>query len=230
LIDAITLPHSWFVHPFAVLPASVCKKRKAGRKAEALPEEVRKRWCADSNGGPAPASGRDSTQQAFFILDCGCKTKIQVKTAVKNQQAVFQCRVHGTSGKGLSAWQALAAWMLQRLPLAGPVSVEQYRLLQLAQKPVDFVLEAWNLWIEVDGQQHASSSSGFGAAAGEQCERDRSFERLVLSSGSRLLRLHWADVPKWPLHVLAAIFHICAYPNSSFVWYSASFLDARRLR
>lgn len=222
--------HSWLVHPFAGLPACVCKGRKGGRPAAPLDEEVRQRWCTASNGGPAPVSGTGDQRQAYFNLDCGCKTKIQVKSAQRDPKRAFRCRLHGDGGRQLSAPQALAAWMLRRVPAAGPVSLEQYRVLPLAQKPVDLVLEAWNLMIEVDGQQHASSSSGFGAAPGEQCERDRAFEQRVLSSGGRLLRLHWADVASWVSTVLYALRRIQQSPHEGFVWYSPSYPPARRVK
>lgn len=188
------------------------------------------RWCRRANGGPPPAGGRSSTAQAYFKLDCGlCTTKIQIKTAVRNQQTAFRCRRHGSDSRGLGHLQRQALEVLEQLPAAGPASVEQYRALSLAQKPVDFVLEDHSLMIEVDGQQHAESSSGWGEAAGAQAQRDRSFDRAVLDSGGRLLRLHWADVASWPAHVQAAIQQCSKQPAAGFVFYSASYPPERRV-
>lgn len=195
-----------------------------------MPAAVVERWCVANNGGPPPAAGRSSTAQAYFTLDCGqCVTQIQIKTAVRNQQTAFQCRRHSSSGRGLGYLQRQALQILEQEPAAGPVSVEQYRALHLAQKPVDFVLEQHQLMIEVDGQQHAENSSGWGEAAGAQCERDRRFDRAVLDSGGRLLRLHWADEPSWPAHVHAAIQQCNRQPATGFVFYSASYPPERRV-
>lgn len=229
MMSSMTWPHSSLVHPFAGLPLVVCKRRQ-GRAAEPLPAAVAERWCTEDNGGPPPAGGRSSAAQAFFLLDCGqCKTKIQIKTAVKNQQTAFRCRQHGSEGRGLGRLQRQALEVLQQLPAAGPASAEQYRALSLAQKPVDFVLEEHKLMIEVDGEQHAQSSSGWGQAAGAQCERDRQFDRAVRNSGGRLLRLHWADVPSWLAHVQAAIQQCSQQPAAGFVFYSASYPPERRV-
>lgn len=216
------------VHPFAGAPFTVCKQR--GRPAQPLPPEVVLAWDTAQNGRLAPASGRDSTEQAYFLLDCGrCSTKIQIKTAVKQKETALKCRLHGSSGRGISWYQRVAVALLHAV--LGPVkcSVEQYRLLSVAQKPVDIVVEHCQLMIEVDGEQHAASSTGWGEDAGAQCERDQQFERGVLASGARLLRLHWADAASWPGHMLAAVRRAEQQPNSSFVYYSASYSADRRV-
>lgn len=134
--------------------------------------------------------------------------------------------MHGSSGRGLSHYQRLALSLLLALLGPGSCSVEQYRLLPVARKPIDIVVEATGLLVEVDGPQHAPSSSGWGEAAGAQCERDRQFERAVLASGGRLLRLHWEDTACWLSHVLAAL-QRCKQPGG-FVYYSASYPQWRR--
>ena len=185
-------------------------------------------WDAQRNGGAAPASGRDSKQQAYFWLGCGqCSTKIQIKTAVKQGQQAFECPVHGSSGRGLSYCQRQALGVLEGLLGPGSCSVEQYRLLPAARKPIDIVVEGCGLLVEVDGPQHAASSSGWGEAAGVQCERDQQFERTVLACGARLLRLHWADEASWRRHVQAAL-RRCKEPGG-FVYYSASYPEWRRV-
>lgn len=219
------------VHPFAGSPLRVCKGIR-GRPALPLPSEVVQHWDVQQNGRPAPGSGRNSTEQAYFWMDCGlCSTKIQIKTACKQLGAAFECRVHSSSGRGISWWQRRAAAVLQQVLGGGSdtVSVEQYRALDIAQKPVDIVVEACGLFVEVDGPQHAASSSSWGEAVGAQCERDQQFERAVLRSGRRLLRLHWADAASWCSNIVAALRKCYLQPNSSFVYYSASYPQHRRV-
>lgn len=215
------------VHPFAGLPLVVCSKR--GRPAEPLPPLVVAHWDTARNGGQLPpASGRNSTRQAYFSLTCGqCSTKIQIKTVVKQGEAALECRLHGSSGRGISVWQQAAVALLHSLLGPGCCTVEQYRLLPVAQKPVDIVVEPAGLLVEVDGPQHAPSSTGFGEEAGAQCARDQQFERSVLSSGMRLLRLHWADLFSWPAHMQAALQRCRQQPSSSFIYYSASYRPER---
>lgn len=192
-----------------------------------------------ANGRPAPDSGVGSEEHAWFLLSCGkCKTKIQLRTACKYLEAAFRCKVCGDSsssnGEGssrqrrLSAPQLAAVRMLQQLPGAGPVSVEQYRVLPM-QKPIDAVLDEYNIMVEVDGSQHAESSTGFGQAAGAQHKQDRQVDRAVLAMGGRLVRLHWQDEASWMRHVQAAIQRVQQQPNSSFVYYSASFPQSSRV-
>lgn len=101
--------------------------------------------------------------------------------------------------------------------------MEQYRALDLAQKPIDMVLESHAIMVEVDGRQHAQHSSGWGEEAAAQWERDRQLDRAVLSSGRRLVRLHWRDAASWEQHVMAAMRRVQQDPSSSFVYYSASY-------
>lgn len=110
------------------------------------------------------------------------------------------------------------------------MTVEQFRALCIVQKPVDIVVEPFNLFVEVDGSQHAASSTGFGQAAGEQCERDKQFDAAVLRTGGRLLRLHCLDVASWPSHIQAALKRAKEQPGSSFVYYSASYPAQRRVQ
>lgn len=128
----------------------------------------------------------------------------------------------------MSVWQRAAVALVLRRLGPGSCTVEQYRLLTVAQKPIDIVVEQCSLFIEVDGQQHAASSTSFGEATGAQCERDKQFERGVLASGGRLLRLHWADVGNWATWLEAAL-RRCRQPGSSFVYYSASYPPGRRV-
>lgn len=133
---------------------AVCRQRRAqGRPAKRLPPLMELHWDVDANGGQhAPASGRDSTQQAYYKLDCGvCITKIQTKTAVKQGSTAFRCSRHGSSGRGCSALQRAAVEMVERMVGPGSCSVEQYRLLEVAQKPVDIVVEPLDLMVETDG-------------------------------------------------------------------------------
>lgn len=112
---------------------------------------------------------------------------------------------------------------------AGRVSVEQFRVLQWAQKPIDAVLEEHGILLEVDGAQHAESSTGFGQQQGAQHERDRQLDRDVLAAGRRLLRLHHQDAASWGQHVQAAIQRAQQQPSSGFVFYSASYPESSRV-
>ena len=196
-----------------------------------LPPEVAGRWDTAWNGSPAPASGKDSKQQAYFWLRCGqCRTKIQIKTACKQPDLAFACRLHGSSGKGISAHQLAAVELVQQLAGTHNSTVEQYRVLALAQKAVDIVVEPFGLLMEVDGAQHATDSTGFGEEQGEQCRRDKRFDHAVLSGGGRLLRLHHQDKPSWGRHILAALQKCQQEPGSNFVYYSASYPTSRRVQ
>jgi hypothetical protein len=151
---------------------------------------VQQHWSV-SNKQPVPASGRDSTEQACFDLDCGqCTTQIQIKTACKNLQTCFECRVHGSKARSLSAPQLAALAVLQKLPGIGSITVEQFRVLPLMQKPIDMVIEQYGMLVELDGRQHEQEQGAFGEVPGSQYDRDRQLDRLVLASGRRLLRLH----------------------------------------
>lgn len=186
-------------------------------------------WDTAANGRPPPESGRDSKEQVYFRLTCGqCRTKIQIKTAVKQPETAFECKVHG-KGKRVSVLQLAALALLEWLLGPGSCTTEQYRLLEAMQKPVDIVVEQYALLVEVDGAQHAASSTGFGQDRGAQCERDQQFDRAVLDSGKRLLRLHWADAASWLSHMRAAIRRVQEQPSSSFVYYTASYPAHRRV-
>ena len=156
-------------------------------------------------------------------------TKIQVKTACKLLEAAFECRLHGGKQRRISAPQLAAVQMLEQLPGAGQITVEQHRVQAASRKPVDIVLEQHGILIEVDGAQHALSSTGFGQQAGEQFRRDREVDTAVLAGGQRLVRLHHQDAAHWGKHVQAAIRHVHQQPNSSFVYYSASYPQHSRV-
>lgn len=119
--------------------------------------------------------------------------------------------------------------VLEGIPGIGDISVEQYRLLSAMQKPIDIVLEKYGLLVEVDGSQHAQSSTGFGQAAGDQYRRDRQLDASVVSSGKALVRLHHQDSASWARHVHAAIQRLQQNPSSSFVYYSSSYPASRRV-
>jgi very-short-patch-repair endonuclease len=214
---------------------AVCIQSR-GRKAKPLPAVVRRQWSA-KNDKPPPASGVGSTEQAWFSLLCGhpdCSIMLQIKTVCQREEAALRCRVHstGTSSdgsrhRGLSQAQRAAVELLRQLA-AGSITVEQYRMLPV-QKPIDIVLEDFGVMIEVDGAQHAQSSTGWGEPAGAQHERDRQLDRLVLSMGLRLLRLHHQDAACWHKHVLAAMKKVQEQPQCSFVWYTASYPASSRV-
>lgn len=188
------------------------------------------RWSA-KNGRPPPASGRDSSEQVYFDLDCGCSTKIQIKTACRNLDTAFQCSVHKSErGRGISAPQRAALQAVQQLPGVGSTSVEQFRVLHLAQKPIDIVLEQYGILVEVDGSQHGAGRVAWCEQAGAQFERDRQLDRGVLSSGGRLVRLHWQDEASWHKTVQAAIQRVQQQPNSSFIYYSPSYPEWCRVQ
>lgn len=138
--------------------------------------------------------------------------------------------MHGNSGKGISAPQQEAVELVQQLAGTTNITVEQYRLLELAQKAVDIVVEPIQLLMEVDGAQHAANSTGFGEELGEQCKRDKRFDQAVLDGGGRLLRLHHQDRASWGSYILAALRKCQREPGSSFVYYSASYPTSRRVK
>lgn len=111
------------------------------------------------------------------------------------------------------------------IPDIGPIAVEQYWALDIAKKPIDFVLVLFNLMCEIDGSQHAAESTGFGQDAGTQFMRDRAFDRAVVASGKRLVRLHHRDVDTWPKTVRAAISRAQQQPSEGFVYYSPAYPD-----
>lgn len=206
----------------------VCRQQR-GRKREPLPPAVLERWSA-ANNRPPPAFGRNSREQAIFDLTCGqCKTTIQIKTVCKKGDGAFQCRLHSKGGRGISAPQREAVEILRQIPGVGRISLEQYRVLPLMQKPIDIVLEDHGLLIEVDGSQHLQAGSAFGEAAGEQYRRDREVDRGVLSSGARMVRLDCRDAASWASHVQAAMRRVQQQPSSSFVYYSASYPASSRV-
>jgi hypothetical protein len=131
--------------------------------------------------------------------------------------------VHGNEGRGISTTQQAALDVLRMLPGVGAITVEQYRALEAAQKPVDAVLEEHGILIDIDGKQHELHNGGWGEEAGVQWARDRQFDRAVLSMGKRPVRLHWCDEASWSKHVQAAIERVQREPGSSFVYYSASY-------
>ena len=149
------------VQPFAGLPLVVCSRAR-GRPQKPIPKIVRDHWAA-SNPGPCPETGVHSEEQAWFTRDCGfgCETKIQIKTACKKLGVAFGCPWHGPHGKGMSHLQQAATRAVSSVPGAGPVAVEQYATLGIAQKPVDMVLRDHNLLIEVDHKQHEPSNKGW---------------------------------------------------------------------
>jgi hypothetical protein len=172
-----------------------------------------------------------SQRQAWFKRDCahGCETKIQIKTACKKLERAFACPWHGPHGKELSAQQLAVTNTISSIPGVGRVAVEQYCVLDIAQKPVDIVLRDHGLIIEVDGLQHEHHAAGFGEEAGQQFSRDREFDRKVLQSGRRLLRLSVRDRQAWANHVHAAIRKVQQQPQHGFVYYSHSYEDSSRL-
>lgn len=119
--------------------------------------------------------------------------------------------------------------VVEQLPGAGSLSHEQYRALP-RRKPIDICMDAWGIVIEVDGSQHSASSTGFGQEAGAQHERDRQLDRSVLSSRHRLVRLHHQDAASWGRHMLAAMRRVQQQPDSSFVYYSASYPESSRVQ
>lgn len=98
------------------------------------------------------------------------------------------------------------------------------------QKPIDMVIEQYGMLVELDGRQHEQEEGAFGEAPGAQFDRDRQLDRLVLASGRRLLRLHYNDAESWGKHAWAAIQRVKQAPNSSFVYYSASYPDTCRVK
>lgn len=128
------------------------------------------------------------------------------------------------SGKQKSCIEQLAA-----IPCIGPIAVEQYWALEIAQKPIDLVLVQHDLMCEIDGSQHAAESTGFGQDAGAQCLRDRAFDRAVKAAGKRLVRLHHRDVANWHTTVQAAIQRAQQQPGKGFVYYSPAYPDWSRV-
>ncbi len=165
---------------------AVCSRGR-GRPQKPIPEVVARHW-ADTNQDACPKAGVHSQRQAWFKRDCahGCETKIQIKTACKKLERAFACPWHGPHGKELSAQQLAVTNTISSIPGVGRVAVEQYCVLDIAQKPVDIVLRDHGLIIEVDGLQHEHHAAGFGEEAGQQFSRDREFDRKVLQSGRRL--------------------------------------------
>lgn len=111
----------------------------------------------------------------------------------------------------------------------GQVAVEQYCVLDIAQKPVDIWLRDLDILIEADGRQHEPGAAGWGAENDEQFQRDREFDRKVLASGRRLVRLSVRDRQSWSKHVHAAIRRAQQQPGAPFVYYSHSYEGSWRV-
>ena len=105
----------------------------------------------------------------------------------------------------------------------GQVAVEQHCVLDIAQKPVDIWLRDHDILIEADGRQHEPGAAGWGEEDGQQFERDREFDRKVLASGRRLVRLSMRDKQSWGKHVQAALRRAQQQPGGAFVYYSHSY-------
>lgn len=202
----------------------VCTKRR-GAPRKPWPALARAQ-CAER---PSPSEGVSSTRQVCFDLLCGkCQTYIQIKTACKNWETAFNCRVHG-GGRRLSDLQLRGLDAVSSIPGIGRIAVEQYWALDLAQKAVDAVLLDFNIMLEFDGSQHSAESTGFDKAAGEQFERDRAFDRAVRQAGRRLVRLHWRDQAHWCKTVQAAISRVQQQPGCAFVYYSPAYPEWARV-
>lgn len=190
---------------------------------------VKSHWSA-SNPQRCPETGVHSEEQAWFKRDCGhgCETKIQMKTACKKLEKAFGCPWHGPHGKGMSKQQEAVTNTISSIPGVGRVAVEQYCVLDIAQKPVDVWLRDLDLMIEIDGVQHEHGVAGWGEKDGGQFDRDRDFDRRVQASRRRLLRLSVRDKQSWAAHVQAAMRRTQQQPAQGFVYYSHSFEQSWR--
>lgn len=125
----------------------------------------------------------------------------------------------------MSEIQKLCINKIACIPGIGPIAVEQYWALEIACKPIDFVLVQHDLMCEVDGSQHSRESTGFDQDAGAQFARDRKLDQAVVQAGKRRVRLHHRDVQHWHKTVQAAIVRAQQEPSTGFVYYSPAYPD-----
>lgn len=120
----------------------------------------------------------------------------------------------------MSKQQEAVTNAISSIPGVGRVAVEQYCVLDIAQKPVDIWLRDLDILVEVDGLQHEFGKAGWGEEGGQQFDRDREFDRRVLAAGRRLVRLSVRDRRSWCEHVQAAISRAGQQQEGGFVYYS----------
>lgn len=160
---------------------------------------------------------------------CGKHTKeMQIRSVVQMGEAAYKCSQCDSKGALISKLQQQATECIEALPGVGRVQQEQRRVPHV-QHPFDILLEDYGIKVEVDGKHHDEHSGGWGEEPGQQWARDRALDRSVLSTGGRLVRLHYKDSATWQLCMLAAMHAVCSSPSSSFIYYSPSYPPSSRI-
>jgi hypothetical protein len=171
----------------------------------------------------------NSSSKHFYVKHCHKHLSLRTSNSMAKQAKKGKAiTCHGCDGTMKSGGEAQAWRVLENLP--GILVLHDDYTLQ--DKNPDFTLICTHtcttlLLVQIDGEQHLKKNM-HDTPLQQQAALDNTFDNLALHTGHRVLRMHCMDMSYFSFLLDIALQKARAYPQHSWVMYSAKYNRALR--